>query len=83
MAKKKKPQASRMSELFTTSEERVKLSRKAFEAARTTLTNAETFGTEGHTQAAKRALVEAAESYANALRTHAMIVVDYAAERST
>ena len=78
---RKKPQASRMSELFATSEDRVKHARKTFDAARTTLTNAQTFGTEVHTQAASRALAEAAESYSDALRTHAMIVRDYAAER--
>jgi hypothetical protein len=83
MASRKKPQASRMSDLFVTSEERVKHAQKTFDAARTTLTNAQTFGTEAHAQAAGQALVEAARSYADALRTHAMIVVDYAAERST
>ena len=82
MAARKKQQTSRMHELFATSEDRIKHARKAFDAARTTLTNAQTFGTEVHAQAAGRALVEAAAIYADALRTHAMIVVDYAAERS-
>lgn len=81
MAARKKQQTSRMVELFTTSEERVKHARKTFETARTTLTNAETFGTEAHAQTAGQALVEAAASYSDALRTHAMIVADYAAER--
>lgn len=81
MARKKAPATSRMAELLSTSEDRIKHAQKAFDAAIMTLSNAKTFGTEAHAQAAGRALVEAAESYAAALRTHAMIVVDYAAER--
>lgn len=78
----KKQQTSRISELFETSKDRIAHARAAFDAANMTLTNARTFGTEANAQAASRALVERAEIYAGALRTHAMIVVDYAAERS-
>ena len=81
MARKKAQASSRMVELFSTSEDRIKHAQKAFDTALVTLNSAKTFGTEAHAQAAGRALVEAAESYAAALRTHAMIVVDYAAER--
>lgn len=79
---RKKQQASRLSELLETSEERIKSAHTAFTAANMTLTNARTFGTEANAQAASRALIEAAEIYAAVLRTHARIVVDYAAERS-
>lgn len=79
---RKKPTASRMSELLSTSEDRLERASQEFHAARTTLANAETFGTEAHAKAADQALVEAARSYASAMRTHAMVVVDYAAERT-
>jgi len=82
MARKKTPATSRLAELLSTSEERIKHAQKAFDAALMTLTNAQTFGSEAHAQAAGSAFVEAAESYAGAMRTHAMLVVDYAAERA-
>lgn len=79
---RKKPQASRMTDLFATSEDNLERSREEFDAARTTLTNARTFGGEDHALAAASAFTDAASSYAKALRTHASVVVDYAAERT-
>ena len=80
---RRKQQGSRMAEFFEMSEESLRHARARFHAARTTLTDAETFGTEVHAQAASRAMAEAAEVYANALRDHAGIVVDYTAERTS
>ena len=73
---------SRIAGLFATSEERVRDARRAFDVARTTLTNARTYGTEAHAKAAGKLFVEAAENYADSMRTHAHLVVDYAAERA-
>ncbi len=71
---------SRIFELLSTSEDRVEHSQKAFNAARITLTNARTYGTEIHAAAALQAFRDAAEVYATSLRTHANIVTDFAAE---
>lgn len=75
----RKPAQNQIAELFSTSEENVEHTRKAFEVARTTLNNARTYGTPIHATAAKQAFVEAAEIYGAAMRTHANIVRDYAA----
>jgi len=64
------------------SEERVDDARKIFDAAVTTLANARTYGTAAHAEAAARVVTEAAENYADALRTHASLAIDYAKERS-
>lgn len=82
MARKKTPELSRIAGFYATSEERVDDARKRFEEARTTLTNARTYGTEAHAQAAGQAFIYAAEVYADALRGHALITVDYAQERA-
>ena len=81
MATRKK-QVSRIAELFSTSEECVNDARRAFEIARTTVVNAQTYGTAAHVATAQQLYQEAAESYADALRTHARLVVDYARENS-
>src|SRR5271167_1576392 len=82
MARKRVPAPSRIAEMFSTSEDRVEGTRKTFDASLTTLTNARAYGTETHVAAA-RVLTEASEVYADALQTHAHLVVDYATERSS
>jgi hypothetical protein len=83
MARRKAPAAkSRIVELFATSEERVDQARRRFESAQTSLTNARAYGTEVHAIAAAQALMNVAESYADALRTHTHLVIDYAEERA-
>jgi len=82
MARRKSPEEGRIAGLFATSEEGVEAAQRAFDIARTTLTNARTYGNEAHATAAGKLFMEAAESYANAMRTHARLVVDYATERS-
>lgn len=77
MSRKPSP---RVVTLFSTSETHVEGTRKTFETARTTLMNARTYGNANHVTAAKQAFLEAAEIYAEALRTHASIVTDYTAE---
>ena len=81
MARKRNPE-SQIAGFFATSEERVDDARKAFEVARTSLANARAYGTEAHAAAASQAFVDAADSYADAMRTHARLVVDYAKERA-
>jgi hypothetical protein len=76
-----KQQLSRIYELLATSEERVESTHKAFNVARTTLTNARTYGTEVHVQAADRALTEAVRIYADALCTRARIIEGYITEK--
>lgn len=84
MARKKgTPGQSRIAEFISTSEDNVDRSRKRFDAARTTVTNAEIYGTEIHAAEARRAFKDAAEVYADALRTHAALVTDYAKERTS
>jgi hypothetical protein len=83
MARKRTPELSRIAGFYATSNERIEEAQRRFEEARMTLTNAQTFGTEAHGTAAGKAFVDAAENYANALRTHARLVVEYAAERSS
>jgi hypothetical protein len=82
MASKKHDAPTRIIELFATSETRVERARKAFDAARTTMTNARTYGTATHAAAASQALIEAAEIYAGVMQTHAHVVMDYAAMMS-
>ncbi len=84
MARKKAaPKQSRIAEFLAMSEEHVTRASKRFDAARTTVTHAEIYGTEAHTVAARQTFKETAEVYANALRTHASLVMDYAAERES
>jgi len=73
MASDKSP-VTRMGDLFASSEKRLRRTKKAFNTARSALTNAQIVGTEA------QAASQAAARYADALRTHALIVVDYAAE---
>jgi hypothetical protein len=78
--KKEQTQLSRLAGFYSMAEERVAAARKAFEKAHTTLSNARTYGTEAHVAAAASVLTEAAENYAEALRTCAHVVIDYAGE---
>lgn len=82
MRQKKQQPESQLASLFATSEERVESARKRFEAALTTLANARAYGTQTHAAAAAQALTDAAESYADSMRTHALLVVDYSQERA-
>jgi hypothetical protein len=76
----RKPVPARILTIFSTSEDQVERTRKSFETARTTLANARTYGTEIHAAAARQAFLDASSVYADALRAHAHIVKDYAAE---
>ena len=69
--------------MFSMSQDRLEEARRTFDAALTTLTNARAYGTEAHAAAAAHALTDAAEIYADALRRHTSLVIDYAAERSS
>ncbi len=79
---RKKQEPSKIAGFFGTAGENVERGGKRFYEALTSLTNAQTYGTPAHVSAAKDALTEAAESYANALRSLAHVVVDFAAERT-
>ena len=79
MARKK--DTSRIASFYAMSEDRVNEARKIFDSAITTLTSARTYGTPAHGEAAARVVTEAAENYADALRTHANLSLDWAKER--
>lgn len=79
MARKK--DTSRIAGFYSMSEDRVNEARKIFDAAITTLASARTYGTPAHGEAAARVVTEASENYADALRTHANLALDWAKER--
>ena len=81
MARKRTSEQSRIAGFYSMSEDRLVEARKIFDAAITTLANARTYGTPAHAEAAARVVTEAAENYADALRTHANLALDWAKER--
>lgn len=80
MVTRKKQPVSKFVGLFATSEDRVNDAGDLERTAGTTVVNAWTYGTEAHAAAARQVYMEAAESYAEALRIHAHLVMDYARE---
>jgi hypothetical protein len=80
MARKK--ETSRVATFYSMSQDRLDEARKIYDSAVTTLASARTFGTPAHAEAAAKVLTEAAENYADALRTHASLAIDYAKDRT-
>jgi hypothetical protein len=85
-ARKRKPMArkkdNQVATVYSMSEDRLDEAKKIFDAAIATLASARTYGTTAHRDAAAKVVTEAAENYADALRTHATLALGLARERT-